>query len=604
MAVIGGGVTGCSCALTLASSGVRVRLHEAREIAGGASGRNGGFALRGATVPYDRARAELGAGAARRLMALTERSLDRMEELAGDAFRRVGSLRLAADAAERDALRREHDALRDDGFAVEWVDELPRDARRGCTTARSCTRPTERSSPLAGCAGSRRMRQRPGRTCASTTPVTVDGVDADVVVVAGDGFTASLLPELAAVVRPTRGQVLVTEPLDELLYSRPHYARDGYDYWQQLPDGRLVLGGQRDASLATEETDVEETTPLIQERLEQLVAQLVGAHAAGHAPLGRDLGHDTRPDAARRPRPGPRQTRGSRAATPGMATRSGSPAATSSPARSSATGRRSLTCSIRRGSRPPGRRQSRPRARAAPGQGSRPPARVLPVRSRDPGSPGRSSRTPWSRRRRPTGGGACEHVADLRHVGLGDEPRFDGVRQLAAVARLLPVVAEEVSTLELGACNLCLAWAVGAHQRQMLPGAERACREQHLVAGRDRDDDVVRERLLERACYAAAELPRHLLGPRAVHVPDLDRTTARHERSCGSASVHTRADHRRGRASARASVSAAAPPPRRCAARSPSPRREPPAADPSPRSRRARHRSPSAGPAAGCPGTR
>ena len=52
VAVIGGGVTGCSCALTLASNGVRVRLHEAREIAGGASGRNGGFALRGATLPY------------------------------------------------------------------------------------------------------------------------------------------------------------------------------------------------------------------------------------------------------------------------------------------------------------------------------------------------------------------------------------------------------------------------------------------------------------------------------------------------------------------------------------------------------------------------
>ncbi len=54
--MIGGGVTGCSCALTLAERGVRVRLHEAREIAGGASGRNGGFALRGAAVPYDEAR--------------------------------------------------------------------------------------------------------------------------------------------------------------------------------------------------------------------------------------------------------------------------------------------------------------------------------------------------------------------------------------------------------------------------------------------------------------------------------------------------------------------------------------------------------------------
>src|SRR3954469_21837335 len=60
VAVIGGGVTGCSCALTLAERGVRVRLYEAREVAGGASGRNGGFALRGATAPYDQARKDLG----------------------------------------------------------------------------------------------------------------------------------------------------------------------------------------------------------------------------------------------------------------------------------------------------------------------------------------------------------------------------------------------------------------------------------------------------------------------------------------------------------------------------------------------------------------
>src|SRR5206468_7212984 len=77
VAVIGGGVTGCSCALTLAERGVRVRLFEAREIAGGASGRNGGFALRGAAVPYDVAVQQLGHDAARRYMELTERALAR-----------------------------------------------------------------------------------------------------------------------------------------------------------------------------------------------------------------------------------------------------------------------------------------------------------------------------------------------------------------------------------------------------------------------------------------------------------------------------------------------------------------------------------------------
>lgn len=279
VAVVGGGVTGCSCALTLAERGVRVRLYEAREIAGGASGRNGGFALRGATPPYDEARRLLGADRARLVMELTERSLDRMEELAGDAFRRVGSLRLAFDEAEREALRREHDALRQDGFAVEWVDELPPRLDRLYLGAihhvpDGALQPARWVRRLAAHAAAAGADVREGQA------VHVDELSADVVVVAGDGFTAGLLPELAGVVRATRGQVLATEPLAERLYERPHYAREGYDYWHQLPDGRLVIGGRRDASLATEQTAVEATTELVQARIEELLEQLLGSRPA------------------------------------------------------------------------------------------------------------------------------------------------------------------------------------------------------------------------------------------------------------------------------------------------------------------------------------
>jgi glycine/D-amino acid oxidase-like deaminating enzyme len=275
VAVVGGGVTGCACALTLAERGVRVRLYEAREIAGGASGRNGGFALRGATAPYDVARTDLGRERARLLMELTERSLDRMEALAGDAFRRVGSLRLAFDDDECEALRREHDALREDGFAVEWVDELAPPLDRlylGAILhpADGALYPARWVRRLAAHAAAA------GADILEGTPVRVGELAADAVVVCGDGFTAALLPELAELVRPTRGQVLATEPLAELRYERPHYARGGYDYWHQLPDGRLVIGGNRDAAIATEDTDVEETTELVQGRIEALVEQLVG----------------------------------------------------------------------------------------------------------------------------------------------------------------------------------------------------------------------------------------------------------------------------------------------------------------------------------------
>ena len=67
--VVGVGVTGCSCALALATRGLRVRMHEAREVAGGASGRNGGFALRGGAMPYDDAVRDLAHDEARRSAA-------------------------------------------------------------------------------------------------------------------------------------------------------------------------------------------------------------------------------------------------------------------------------------------------------------------------------------------------------------------------------------------------------------------------------------------------------------------------------------------------------------------------------------------------------
>jgi len=56
VAVIGAGINGVSCALALARSGLGVRGHDARGIAEGASGRNGGLALRGVGARYDVAR--------------------------------------------------------------------------------------------------------------------------------------------------------------------------------------------------------------------------------------------------------------------------------------------------------------------------------------------------------------------------------------------------------------------------------------------------------------------------------------------------------------------------------------------------------------------
>ena len=274
--VVGGGVTGCSCALALAQRGLRVRLHEARTIASGASGRNGGFALRGGAMPYHDAVHELGRVRAQALWRLSERALDTIESLAGDALRRVGSLRLAVDAEEADEVRAEADAMAADGFRVEWLDPLP-PVLEGLFTGGlrhpgdGALQPARWVRRLAGHAAAAGVEVREHSPVSSLA--MRDGAQ---LVIATDGYTHGLVPELDAAIVPTRGQVLVTEPLDREVFPAPHYARYGYDYWQQLPDRRLVIGGSRDAALGEESTTAEAVTPIVQGRLEAAVRRLTG----------------------------------------------------------------------------------------------------------------------------------------------------------------------------------------------------------------------------------------------------------------------------------------------------------------------------------------
>ena len=268
--IVGAGVTGLACAALLAAAGRRVRVHDERGMGGGASGRNAGFALRGAAMPYDVARQELGAARARGLWAATDAALDHMEALAGDALRRVGSLRIPVSGEEEARVRAELDALVEDGFTGEWVAPA---APGGLGMVRNpgdgALQPLRWIRRLAGGAA------RAGARLAEGSRVdSLAALEAPVVVVATDGYGGGLLPALDGTVRPARGQVLATTPLARRVAPCPCYARDGYEYWQQLPDGRLVLGGFRDRSPHSEGTCEDDVTPTVQGRLEVLASAI------------------------------------------------------------------------------------------------------------------------------------------------------------------------------------------------------------------------------------------------------------------------------------------------------------------------------------------
>ena len=310
--IVGGGITGIACAHALAEAGVRVRLHDGRRVAGGASGRNGGFALRGMAAPYDVMVGSIGRDHAQALWEWTEREIVALKELAGDAFRQVGSLRIAVDAEERDELRAEYEAIVADGIDARWIDE-PAGPTPGRFTAGLLHPPdgalqparlVRRLADLAAAAGAEIVEHR--------RVASLDELEAPIVIVCTDGYPSGLLESIEGLIVPTRGQVIATEPLPDLGCSIPHYGRHGFDYWHQDEHGRLVAGGFRDISMDSEFTDQEELTAVGAGRTQRLRQRARRTRGARRLPLGGDLRAGARLPSGRRPSPRQRPRLGRR----------------------------------------------------------------------------------------------------------------------------------------------------------------------------------------------------------------------------------------------------------------------------------------------------
>lgn len=243
---------------------------DAARVAGGAAGRNGGFLLAGPADFHHDAVRVAGRERAVALYRRTLAELDRMATETPGAIRRGGSLRLAEDADELDDCRVQLAAMQADGLPATWYDG-PEGAGLLIPTD-GVFQPLARCRALAQRAverGATLHEDTPALEISGTRVVTPQGeVRCAAVIVAVDGRLEQVLPELAGRVRSARLQMLATAPTTAYRTSFAVYARWGYDYWQQLPDGGIALGGMRDRGGEGEWTDVATPAEPVQSLLE------------------------------------------------------------------------------------------------------------------------------------------------------------------------------------------------------------------------------------------------------------------------------------------------------------------------------------------------
>ncbi|RAU82322.1 NAD(P)/FAD-dependent oxidoreductase [Pontibacter arcticus] len=97
-------------------------------------------------------------------------------------------------------------------------------------------------------------------------------LQAKTALVATNGFAKQLLPELPIV--PARAQVLITKPIPGLKLKGTFHFDRGYYYFRNFGD-RVLFGGGRNLDFASEETTTFGLTDLVQQRLDQVLQEII-----------------------------------------------------------------------------------------------------------------------------------------------------------------------------------------------------------------------------------------------------------------------------------------------------------------------------------------
>ncbi len=272
VAIVGGGFAGLSTALHLAEQGTDTIVLEAQEPGWGASGNNGGQLNPGLKLDPDTIEATFGTDLGRRMIAFAYNTpvfaldLIRRHQIACEA-RQNGTLRAAyhggnAAAVEKTAeqcIRRgmpvtvlDRNALREATGTDRYVRAML-DRRGGDLQPLSYARGLARAAIAAGAAihgqTPATSLQREGGRWRIETPRAV--VRAEKILIATNGFTDDLWPDLRRTIVPVFSSIAATEPLPDDVARQIMPTRSALNesgritvYYRIDASNRLLIGGR------------------------------------------------------------------------------------------------------------------------------------------------------------------------------------------------------------------------------------------------------------------------------------------------------------------------------------------------------------------------
>ncbi len=293
VAIIGGGFTGLSAALSLARAGASVTLLEANQVVGEASGRNGGQCNNGTLQDFAGLCESAGVEQAARYYRAYNQAVDAVESLVGAEsidcnFQRSGKLKIAAKPGHYDKLQRTCEALHAAGVdpdarlleKSELQGEINSDAYHGgllqplsaqlhvgkfgvglAERAAAAGAKIHESAPVI------KLERQPPGTWRLATPG--GEIQASQVLLANGGSGPGPFGWFRRRIVPVGSFIVVTEPLgadrlDALLPGRRSYVNtlNIGNYFRRTPDDRLLFGGRARFAVSNPRSDAKSGTVL------------------------------------------------------------------------------------------------------------------------------------------------------------------------------------------------------------------------------------------------------------------------------------------------------------------------------------------------------